>query len=156
MRQLDLQPALRRRRPLAEYLEDQPGPVDHLRLGAVFQILLLDRRDRSIDDEQLGLVPLDRLGDQVRLPRSEQGRRLRPADSEVEPLGDVDPDRFGEAGRLVEPRLDVAPARFSRQVGKGEDGSGPSAELVVALALGGAQLGGSSSSASAKLSGCSG
>ena len=43
MGELDLQPALGGRRPLAEDFEDQPGAVDHLGLGALLQILLLDR-----------------------------------------------------------------------------------------------------------------
>ena len=43
MGELDLQPAFRGRRALAENLEDQPGAVDHLGLGLLLQILLLDR-----------------------------------------------------------------------------------------------------------------
>ena len=43
MGELDLQPPFRRRRPLAEDLEDQAGAVDHLGLGRRLQVLLLDR-----------------------------------------------------------------------------------------------------------------
>ena len=109
MGELDLQPPLRGRRPLAENLEDQPGAVDHLGLGRRLQILLLDRRDRGVDDDQLGLGLAHRVGDLLDLAGAEQGRGPRLADPEMEPVLDRDADRLGEAGRLVEPRLRVAP-----------------------------------------------
>jgi hypothetical protein len=101
-------------------------------------------------------VPLDRLGDHRRLPGAEQSRRRRAAHLEVELVRDLEPDRLGQPGRFVEARGDVAPARLAGQLGKGDEGAGAAAELVVALAVEGGQAAGSSSSASTKLTGCSG
>src|SRR5690606_21754074 len=56
--EFDLQTPFGSRRTLTEYLEDQTGPVDHLALQRFFQIALLDRRQRAVDDDQLGLVLL--------------------------------------------------------------------------------------------------
>jgi hypothetical protein len=71
MRELDLEPSFGSRRPLAENLEDEPGSVDHLGFGRGLEILLLDRSDRGVDDEELGLVRGDRLGDRFGLALSE-------------------------------------------------------------------------------------
>ena len=114
MGELDLEPALRGRRALAENLEDQAGAVDHLGLGPVLEILLLDRGDRGVDDQQLGLRPADRVGDLLDLARAEQGGGLGLADAELEPVLDDHADRLGEPGRLVEPRLGIAPRRRGR------------------------------------------
>ena len=50
MGKFDLEPAFGGRGPLAENLEDQAGAIDHLGLGPLLQVTLLDRRDRRIDD----------------------------------------------------------------------------------------------------------
>ena len=74
-------------------------------------------------------------------------------------LGDVDADRLGEAGSLVEPRLGVAPclaATALAEIREGDDGTGTAAEIVVRFAVEDAQAADSSSSASTRLTGCSG
>jgi hypothetical protein len=110
MGELDLEPPFRGRRPLAEDLEDQAGSVDDLALDRLLQILLLDRRHRPVDDEELGLGLAHRFGDLVDLPLSEQGLGTRRPDLERALVLDVDPDRLGQARRFLEPRLDVSAA----------------------------------------------
>src|SRR5262249_5700098 len=51
--------ATARARPLAEDLQDQAGAVDHLALPGAFQIALLDRRERRIDERQVDRLSLD-------------------------------------------------------------------------------------------------
>ncbi len=80
MRELDLQPAFGGRRALAEDLEDQPGAVDHLALELVLEIALLDRRQRAVDDHQLGFFLLAGGGDAFDLAFAEQRRRAHLAD----------------------------------------------------------------------------
>ena len=155
MGELDLKPALGGRGALAEDLEDQPGAVDHLGLGAVLEILLLDRRDRAVDDQQLGVALAKRVADPLDLPRPEQGRRLGLADAEMQLVLDRDADRLGEPGRLVEPRVGAA-QRLLAEVGKGDDGSGAAGELGGGFALRKIQLAGSSPCASTRLTGRSG
>jgi hypothetical protein len=154
MGELDLQPAFGSGRALAEYLEDQAGPVDHLGLCAILEILLLDRRDRAVDDEQLRLAPAQGVADLLDLARAEQGCRARLADLEGQPLLDLDADRLGEADGLLEPGLDVA-LRTPPEVGKSDDGAGAAGELV-GIAIENAQPCGSSPWASARLTGRSG
>jgi hypothetical protein len=74
----------------------------------------------------------------------------------MEPLGHLDPDGLGKAGRLVEASVDVAASPPRLQVGKGDDRLGAAGELAVVRTVGGAQAAGSSSSWSMKLTGRSG
>ena len=74
----------------------------------------------------------------------------------MEPVGDLDADRLGEARRLVEARLDVAPALAAAHVGQGDDRRAPRVNSPSDDLLGNAQAAGSSSSCSTKLTGCSG
>jgi len=153
--EFDLEAALRGRRPLAENLEDQAGAVDHLGLGAVLQIFLLDRRDSAVDDEQFRFGLTQRVGNPVDLPGPEQGRRPRLADAEMESILDRDADRFGQAGRLVQPRVDIAAIRLA-EVGQRDDRAGAAGKFILRLTIENAQPFGSSPCASARLIGCSG
>ena len=55
MRELDLKPALGGCRTLAKDFEDQARPVDDLALELFLEVALLDRRKRTINDDQLGV-----------------------------------------------------------------------------------------------------
>jgi hypothetical protein len=159
MGELDLEAALRGRGALAEDLEDEPGPIDHFRLGPGLEIFLLDRCDRRVDDQQLGFAAGDLVRQLLDLAGSEQGRRPRLADAEMELLGDLDADRLGEAGGFVEPCLRVAaglPAPPLAKIRESDDGAGAAAEILVRIAVEDAQAADSSSSASTRLTGCSG
>ena len=80
MGELDLQRAFLGARALAEDLQDEPGAVEHLGVQRLFQIALLHRRQRMVDDDQLGLCFLDDLGDLLELAGADQGRRPRIGD----------------------------------------------------------------------------
>jgi hypothetical protein len=74
-------------------------------------------------------------------------------------LGDLDADRLGKARGLLEARLGVAPrlaASSFSEVGKGDDGAGAASVILVRIAIEDAQAADSSSSASTRLTGCSG
>jgi hypothetical protein len=63
----------------------------------------------------------------------------------MEPFGDVDPDRLGETGGFVQPRLDVAPGVAVAEIGESDDGAGAAGELVRGIAVERTQAGCSSS-----------
>jgi len=62
-RQFDLQSAFMGAGPRAENLEDEPRPVDDLRLPAPFEIALLHRAQRGIDDDERDVVFGDQLAE---------------------------------------------------------------------------------------------
>src|SRR5690606_17956690 len=107
VRQLDLQPPFGRGSSLSEYLEDQPGAVDHLALELFFEIALLDRRQRTIDHDQLGFFEFAGGGDALDLPLAEQGRGTDLAYGHDLGMGDDEADRQRQALRFLEARLGV-------------------------------------------------
>ena len=56
MRKLDLQRAFLGGSTAAEDFQDETGPVDDLAVPFLFQIALLNRGQRMIDDDQTGIV----------------------------------------------------------------------------------------------------
>lgn len=64
--------------PLAKNLEDQAGSVDDLRLPTSFQIALLHRRQRTVDDNETDRVVLDPFGNVFDRAAAKQGCRSRP------------------------------------------------------------------------------
>ena len=75
--ELDLEPALPRARPCAEDFEDKGGTVDDFAAPRAFEIALLNRGERPINDDQLQGVRGCCLRDRFHPPETEQGRRPR-------------------------------------------------------------------------------
>ena len=74
MGELDLQAPFPRPRPRAENFEDQSGAVEHLGVPRGFEIALLHRRERMIDDHELRILGADQAFKLIDLAGAEQGR----------------------------------------------------------------------------------
>ena len=72
MGEFDLQTTLGSGRTFAEDLEDQASAVDDLARQLVFQIALLDRRERAVDHDQFDLVLFAGDADVIDLAGAEQ------------------------------------------------------------------------------------
>ena len=109
MRELDLQPAFPRVRALAEDFQDQRRAVEHLGRPGLFQIALLHRRERRVDDARLrarGSAHSALISSTFPVPTSVAGRR--PRDRGDQALLDFKSDRGGERYRLFETRFFAA------------------------------------------------
>jgi len=144
--ELDLQLALGGRRPLAEYLEDQAGPVDDLGSDLVFQILLLDRGQRRVHDQQSGRFLPREPGNLVDLALAEQGRRPHRAQPERAGDDDVDADRPGQADGLLDPGVGRPPGPLPGQLGHRDERAFAASDLDRAIAVEGGQSWSSASS----------
>jgi hypothetical protein len=102
---LNLKLPLCSRRALAEDFEDEAGSVDHLGADFLFQILLLDGRQRGIDDQQARALLLCALGNLFNLPLAEKRRRARRAHPKRPRRHDLNSDRFGQTLRLLDARV---------------------------------------------------
>ena len=120
-RQLDLQSALARLRAQAEDLEDQPGPVDHLARELFLQRALLNRGERAVDDDQLGLGQFGLGADLFDLPRPEQRGGPHVADRLDIAFRYLDPDRVREADRLGEALLGRQVVDLAANVGADDE-----------------------------------
>ena len=56
LRQLDLELALEAARALREDIEDQPAAIEHAHAAQLLEVALLARRQRMIDQDQLGVL----------------------------------------------------------------------------------------------------
>src|SRR5690606_21277348 len=77
MRQIDLQRAFLGGGTAAENLEDQASTVDDLGVQFFFEIALLHRRQRMIDDDEAGILLVEKRLDFLDLAGSHQGRWTR-------------------------------------------------------------------------------
>jgi hypothetical protein len=101
MRKLDLQRAFLGPRALAEDLEDQPRAVQHLGVQLFFEIALLHRRQRMVDDDHLSVPLFDDLGELRDLAAAEQGRRAWIVDGHHRRMDQIEVDGARKADRFV-------------------------------------------------------
>jgi len=114
MREFDLQAPFGSRCTLAEDLQNQAGAIYDLALELLFQIALLDRRKRTIDNDQLSLVLLAGHGNILNLPLAEERCRAWLANGHDEGIGHFDANCQCEAFRLFEPGIGVLPAHSTQ------------------------------------------
>ena len=101
-------------RPRAENFEDQPGPVDNLRLPAPFEIALLYRAQRAVDDDDPDLFVVDQFTNVFERPASEQAARPRTRDARDLGADDIQADRPRKTDRFFQSSFDRTSRCFCR------------------------------------------
>ena len=81
LRQFDLQLAFVRMRTLGEDIEDQASAVDHAPLQRAFKVALLHRRERMVDQYQVGTDRIGRCLHFRKLAAADQGGRVGAVDA---------------------------------------------------------------------------
>ncbi len=92
-------------RPRAEDFEDQSRSIDDLGLPAPFEIALLHRAQRGIDDNDPDLVLFDEFAQIFDGAAAEQAARPRAVDTGDFGRNHIEPDGLGKANGFVEPRF---------------------------------------------------
>ncbi len=105
-RQLDLQAALMGAGARPEDFENEAGAVDHLGLPAPFEVALLHRAQRRVDDDEPDRIVGDDRAQALDLAAAEQCRRHRPRDAHDLGADDIALDRPRQRHRLVEASIE--------------------------------------------------
>ena len=90
---------------MPEDLKDETGAVEHLRVPHRFEVALLYRRERMIDDHETRFFGAHEAFEFLDLARAEQRGRLRIRHRHEATRLDVEIDRGGKPYRFSEPRL---------------------------------------------------
>ncbi len=87
-------------RALGENLKNEPGPVEDLGVPGLFEVALLDRAQRMVDDGDSHILRLDDACDFLNLSGAQKrrGPRLRKRNQTAET--NIEADGPGEAGRF--------------------------------------------------------
>src|SRR5277367_6034874 len=101
-------------RPLAENLQDQARSVDDLGLPAPFEIALLHRAHRGVDDDEPDVVFTDQFAQVCDGAAAQKAARARARDIGNFGADYVETDRLGETDRFFQPSFDRAAGDFSR------------------------------------------
>ena len=131
MREFNLQTPLGRRCPLTEDFKDQPRPVNHLALELFFEIALLHRRQRAINDDQIRLMQIAGDGDILDLPLAKQRRRPRLTDGHGKGIGNDQTDRGGKPLGLFKARFGVDAAVLAAQFRAHDEGPRTAGDLAL-------------------------
>ena len=123
-RQFDLQHTLAGAGPVAKDFQDQPGTVKKLDVPLLFQIALLYRRDRAVDQNQTN-VGLGKAGlELVDLAFAEQQARLHPCQPDHLGPRHFDPrQRCGQRHGLGQPMFGQPPRAVGFYVGMQHPGA---------------------------------
>ena len=114
MRQFNLQAPFSTRRTFTENLENQTRAVDHFCLERSFEILLLDWRERSVDDDQFGVTHIARCNKCFELATAKQRRWTDIADLHACPFDNIDPNCGGQTGGFFKARINAACATATK------------------------------------------
>ena len=134
-RHLDLQYAFSGRRPVAENLQDQPGPVEDLDIPGLLQIALLHRRQRAIDKHKVRLGGADCLFQFLALALAKEPPSIgltQPHDLCARDLQIR--QRLGERDSLFESKFRVARPVGADNLGVDDPGPGDRACMFLQLA----------------------
>ena len=134
MREFDLQRAFLGPGASTENFEDQPGAVEDLGVQRLFEVALLHRRQRMVDDRRAPHGFLDDFGDLLDLAATQQRRRARIVDGHDRGMNEVELDglRPGPPPRRAGPPASasaaarlviVRPARLRAQHWHDDDGA---------------------------------
>src|SRR5437899_8549844 len=100
MCELDLERAFTGAGTPTEDFQDQPGAIEHLRTPDLFEIALLNRRERAIHHNNSGIIGFDEAGNLFHLALADECRRANAAErydargDHVEVDGTSKPDGF--------------------------------------------------------------
>jgi hypothetical protein len=101
---LDLQSAFARPGAATENFENEAGAVEHLGTPGIFEIALLNGRERAIHDDNPGVVGFDEPGDLFHFAGAEIGRRPHGGEHHDAALGDIKVDCASKPDSFVEAR----------------------------------------------------
>jgi hypothetical protein len=108
VREFHLHRPFARAAPLAEDVEDEPGPVDDLAAPLALEVALLHRAERGVDHGEFGGMVGDGSAERRRLPLAEQGRGPPGAQRDHGGVHHLEADRLGEFDHLGEARVGAA------------------------------------------------
>jgi hypothetical protein len=136
LRKLDLQLAFVRARALREDVEDEARAIDDAALGQLFEIALLHRRERTVDEDQVRIERLALLGELLGLAGADEIARIGPVDARAQRADDARTCRARELAELIESgRVGAARLlRLQQQRAFAFSGSFEQRELLVLLA----------------------
>ena len=105
MGELDLEAPFPCPRPLPEDLQDETGAVEHLGVPCRLEVPLLNRSERMIDDDELGVLGADETRELLDLAGAEESGRPWVRNGHEPARLHIEIDGGGKTDRLIEARL---------------------------------------------------